>query len=248
MGSALHNFVRHFCLLALGWQATAQVYAVVLALMGIAFLVFAQPDPGHASRQQLTLAEQLAPLTELRVWRFSLYYFFVFGAFVALALWLPHYLMDVYSLDIVTAGIITSLYTIPASLFRMLGGWLSDKYGARRVMYWTLIASVVCTFFLSYPPTQYTVKGVGDIHFAFAVNLVFFVGLKFSSLDFSCPSARPRCSNTYLCITRATWVPWRGCRHGGRPWRLPVAINFRHVERRCRDLANLLHVAVCHLQ
>ena len=36
--------------------------------------------------------EQLAPLKKLQVWRFSLYYFFVFGAFVALALWLPHYL------------------------------------------------------------------------------------------------------------------------------------------------------------
>jgi MFS transporter, NNP family, nitrate/nitrite transporter len=29
------------------------------------------------------------------VWRFSLYYFFVFGAFVALALWLPRYLIGV---------------------------------------------------------------------------------------------------------------------------------------------------------
>jgi NNP family nitrate/nitrite transporter-like MFS transporter len=32
----------------------------------------------------------------VQVWRFSLYYFFVFGAFVALALWLPRYLIGVY--------------------------------------------------------------------------------------------------------------------------------------------------------
>lgn len=35
---------------------------------------------------------------------FSTYYFFVFGAFVALALWLPHYLIDVYAVDVRTAG------------------------------------------------------------------------------------------------------------------------------------------------
>jgi NNP family nitrate/nitrite transporter-like MFS transporter len=182
VGSALTNFGAPFLLLALGWQGTAQVYALVLAGAGVAFLVLARPDPTHGDvrSRRPSLAEQLAPLSELRVWRFSLYYFFVFGAFVALALWLPHYLMAVYGLDIVSAGIITSLYTIPASLFRILGGWLSDRYGARRVMYWTLTASVVCTFLLSYPPTQYIVQGIqGELRFAFAMNLVAFVLLSF---------------------------------------------------------------------
>lgn len=90
----------------------------------------------------------------------------MFGAFVALALWLPpHYLIGVYGLDIKAAGMIAALYTIPpASLFRILGGgWLSDRYGARRVMYWTFIASAVCTFLLSYPPTRYVVHGIEGI-------------------------------------------------------------------------------------
>ena len=34
---------------------------------------------------------------------------------------------------------------MPASLFRVYGGVLSDKYGARRVMYWTFGVSVVCS-------------------------------------------------------------------------------------------------------
>ena len=36
---------------------------------------------------------------------------------------------------------------------------LSDKFGARRMMYWTFLVSVVCTFILSYPPTQYIMQG-----------------------------------------------------------------------------------------
>ena len=42
----------------------------------------------------------------VRVWRFSLSYFFVFGGFVAMALWLPRYVIEAYGFDIHTAGLI----------------------------------------------------------------------------------------------------------------------------------------------
>lgn len=183
VGSAVTNFGAPFLLIALGWQGTAQVYAGVLAVMGVAFLLLAKEDPKaaeRASRKSQSFIQQMAPLRELRVWRFALYYFFVFGAFVALALWLPHFLIGVYDLDIKTAGMIAALYTIPASLFRILGGWLSDRYGARRVMYWTFIASAICTFLLSYPPTEYVIHGIdGDIRFYLGVGLIPFVVLTF---------------------------------------------------------------------
>ncbi|WP_417657230.1 nitrate/nitrite transporter [Pseudidiomarina aestuarii] len=183
VGSAVTNFGAPFLLIALGWVGTAQVYAAVLAVMGLVFILFAKEDPLTQQRRaqpQLSFMTQMAPLAELRVWRFSLYYFFVFGAFVALALWLPHYLMEVYDLSIKEAGFIAALYTIPASLFRILGGWMSDRYGARRVMYWTFIASAICTFMLSYPSTEYIVQGVhGEIRFQFEINLAAFVVLTF---------------------------------------------------------------------
>ena len=177
VGAGLTNFVAPFLLLALGWQGTALVYASVLAATGLGFILLARPDPQSGMRraEAMPLAQQLAPLAEMRVWRFSLYYFFVFGAFIALALWLPHYLMQVYGLSLAAAGTVAALYTVPASVFRILGGWLSDRYGARRVMYWTLTASVLCTFLLSYPPTRYTVTGVeGEISFSLTLNVVGF--------------------------------------------------------------------------
>ena len=61
------------------------------------------------------------------MWRFSLYYFFVFGAFVALTLWLPNYLIGVYGLNITTAGVIAAIYALPASLFQIYGGMLCDR-------------------------------------------------------------------------------------------------------------------------
>ncbi|HTN32228.1 MAG TPA: MFS transporter, partial [Pseudomonas sp.] len=129
VGAGLTNFAAPFLLLAFGWQGTALVYASVLALTGLGFILLARPDPqsGLRKAEAMPLAQQLAPLAELRVWRFSLYYFFVFGAFIALALWLPHYLMEVYGLSLAAAGMVAALYTVPASIFRILGGWLSDR-------------------------------------------------------------------------------------------------------------------------
>ena len=122
----------------------------------------------------------MEPLKNVQVWRFSLYYFFVFGAFVALALWLPRYLIGVYGLDITTAGMIGALYSIPASIFRAYGGHLSDKFGARRIMYWTFLVSVICTFILSYPPTSYVVEGIrGPVTFSTRMSLVGFIVVAF---------------------------------------------------------------------
>ena len=40
----------------------------------------------------------------MRVWRFSLYYFLVFGGYVALSLWLPKYYIDVFGLPLKDGG------------------------------------------------------------------------------------------------------------------------------------------------
>ena len=122
------------------------------------------------------MGAQLAVLRNIQVWRFALYYFFVFGAFVALALWLPRYLMGVYGLDVETAGMLAAFYSVPASLFRIYGGKLSDRYGARSVLYITFGISVLTTFMLAYPPTTYIIQGVrGPITFHTEMGLIPFL-------------------------------------------------------------------------
>ncbi len=114
----------------------------------------------------------MEPLKNVQVWRFSLFYFFVFGAFVALSLWLPQYLINVYGLDIRVAGAIAANFSVPASIFRPYEGRLADVYGARKVMYWSLLVGAAATFILSYPPTDYVVhgaKGVASFHLEMGV-------------------------------------------------------------------------------
>ncbi len=180
-GAAVTKFAAPFVMVSLGWTAVAQIWGAVLGVTAIAYFLLSKDDPDLAARKisgekPLSIRKQLEPLKNQQVWRFSLYYFVVFGAFVALALWLPQYLMGVYGLDIKAAGIIAAFFSLSASLFRAYGGMLSDKYGARKIMYATFGVSLICLFMLSYPATDYVVHGIkGDIRFSTSMSLVPFI-------------------------------------------------------------------------
>ena len=185
VGAAVTKFAAPFVLVAYGWQTVANVWAIGLLITAAIFWFTTADDPVLVARRRRgekprgTLLE-LSPLAKLQVWRFALYYFFVFGGFVALSLWLPHYLIDRYGLGIEAAGMIAVFYSVPASLFRAYGGHLSDRYGARSVMYWTFGVSLLCLFMLSYPPTDYTIHGIkGPIHFQTEMHLIPFIVLIF---------------------------------------------------------------------
>jgi NNP family nitrate/nitrite transporter-like MFS transporter len=185
VGAAVTKFLAPTVMVSYGWHMVAYVWGAVLLATAFIFLFSTKDDPDLAARKAsgvkpASLSAMMEPLKNVQVWRFSLYYFFVFGAFVALALWLPRYLIGVYGFNITTAGMIGAVYSIPASIFRAYGGHLSDKYGARKIMYWTFIVSVICTFILSYPPTDYIVQGVsGPISFRIATNVIGFMVLVF---------------------------------------------------------------------
>jgi NNP family nitrate/nitrite transporter-like MFS transporter len=183
IGTAVTTFGAPLLVNAIGWRETVQIYAAVLAASAVTFYLLTHEDPASAARAAGTikprkLADQLAPLARLQVWRFSLYYFFVFGAFVALASWLPRYYMGMYGLSLAKAGLLTTAYALPAAAFRAVGGWISDRIGARTVMYLTFIVSSLVCFALSYPATDYVVHGIkGPIPFSFEIALPAFVAL-----------------------------------------------------------------------
>jgi NNP family nitrate/nitrite transporter-like MFS transporter len=185
VGAAVTKFVAPFVMVAFGWQAVALAWAAVLAVMAVVFWFTTEDDPVLVKRRregapQRSLAAEFAPLKDIRVWRFGLYYFFAFGAFVALTLWLPRYLIGVYGFDIKMAGMVAAAYSIPASLFRAYGGSLSDKVGARTVMYWTFGVSAVATFILALPPSDVTIHGIaGSFSVPFAISPWAFIGLMF---------------------------------------------------------------------
>ena len=180
LGAAITNF-SSVLMVSLGWVTLTRIWAVALAAVAVGFYVFTRDDPqASAQRQAPSLAQQLEPMRKLQVWRFAIYYFFVFGAFVALALWLPRYYMGAYGISVGAAGMLATAFSLPGSVFRAVGGWLSDRFGARTIMYLTFGVSIVASFLLSYPTTHYVVQGIkGPIEFTLAMKLVPFAILTF---------------------------------------------------------------------
>jgi MFS transporter, NNP family, nitrate/nitrite transporter len=132
-----------------GWRFVPFVFSIGLIATAVVLVILCpKNDPRPA--QGRSLGSLLAPLAAMRVWRFGLYYVVVFGAYVALTLWLPKYYVDVYGLSLIWAGVLTSIFVFPASLLRPLGGWLSDVYGARLVTYVVFITLAVASFSLTF--------------------------------------------------------------------------------------------------
>lgn len=189
VGAAVTNFAAPFLVLAYGWEDTARIYAIVLVAMAVIFFIFAKEDPVRAAQRKtgakpVSAAKQLEPLKDIQVWRFATYYFFVFGAFVAFASFLPRYYVGAYGVPLASAGVFAGMYSLPGSVFRALGGWMSDVWGARFVMYLTFLVSLVVLFVMSYPQTTYIVQGIpladgspNPITFSFGIPLYVFVFL-----------------------------------------------------------------------
>ena len=167
VGTAVTSLAAPWLLASMDWQSVVGVYAKVMLASAVLFYLCTQPEPSPKKTAHTNWAGHLEPLRSFQVWSFSVYYFLVFGGFVALASWLPRFYIGVYEVDIRTAGLLAASFLIPATLFRSVGGYLSDRYGARRMMCISFSTCAVGLFFLSYPNTHYVVEGInGPIPFS----------------------------------------------------------------------------------
>lgn len=142
-----------------GWKILPVIYAVALVVIGIAFLIFATNK--KLENNTKSVSQMLQSLKSVRVWRFGAYYFLVFGCFVAYSQWLLPNFMNVYQTSLVMGGLFATLFSLPSGVIRAFGGYLSDKFGARKVMYWVLSSSVVLSALLMIPKMEITTTGPG---------------------------------------------------------------------------------------
>lgn len=140
------------------WRGLPKLYAGLLLVTGVVFMLATTTRLPEGSERK-SLRERLLPLKEVRVWRFGLYYFFVFGGFVGLAQWLVPYYVGAYGMTVAMAGALAACNSLPSGLIRALGGWMSDRWGARRVMYWVFGASLACCALLVFPQMEIYAPG-----------------------------------------------------------------------------------------
>ena len=142
-----------------GWRWLPIIYGCVILLMGLIFLFFTKNK--KAAQAPKSMHEMLTPLKSTRVWRFGLYYFLVFGLFVAFSQWLLPYYINVYSTTLILGGMLASAFSLPSGVIRALGGYLSDKFGARAVMHWVLLSSLIIGGLLMLPKMEILTPGKG---------------------------------------------------------------------------------------
>jgi len=111
----------------LGWQTVYAVAAVAMAIP-MAAVIFMAKEPQDID-PHAGLRAQLACLVERDGWAFSLIYAVTFGGFIGFISFLPSYYRDQFGVTKVQAGQLTMLAAFMGAGMRVVGGWLSDRFG-----------------------------------------------------------------------------------------------------------------------
>lgn len=118
------------------------VTAVLLAVYAVVAALLLREAPGRTVPEE-PLARRLAATARLGVtWQASSLYAVAFGGYVAFSVYLPTYLKTEYGLGQSDAANRMAGFVLLAVLMRPAGGWLSDRFGAVRVLAWSM--GVVC--------------------------------------------------------------------------------------------------------
>jgi MFS transporter, NNP family, nitrate/nitrite transporter len=112
------------------WAFWGLIIPVIIMLLLVWFFT---PDTPK-TKEQKTMLSSLSVLKYKHTWTLSLFYFVTFGAFVAFGIYLPSLLIDLYGFTPVDAGLRAAGFTVIATLARPIGGNLSDKIGAERIL------------------------------------------------------------------------------------------------------------------
>ncbi|MEI7520422.1 MAG: MFS transporter [Thermoleophilia bacterium] len=130
-------------------------FIVAIALIGITlalFVLFARNSPTFEPSKQK--GSFLAPLKVFKerpaAWAPTLYYFLVFGGFVAMFAFLPVFLREVHHLDKPDAAARAAGFAAVAVVGRPIGGWLADKVGAAWVLRVAFVAIAVLAVIIGF--------------------------------------------------------------------------------------------------
>ncbi len=144
VGTAVSVLIAPPLAQAFGWVAVYGIAAVAISIPMVVMIVFAkEPDDldAHAS-----FKEHIACLFEKDGWAFSLIYAVTFGGFIGLCTFLPTYYYDQFGVSKVQAGQLTMLAAFMGAAVRVLGGWISDRWGGVNTL--NLVLSTVAVTLL----------------------------------------------------------------------------------------------------
>jgi NNP family nitrate/nitrite transporter-like MFS transporter len=127
---------------ALGWRWAMVIPGIALFIMGFVYYFATQDTPDGNFKElraagKLAKAEKgsgsfLAAAKDYRVWALFFLYAACFGIELTINSTAALYFIDYFQLDVVTAGLVASLFGLMNIFARSLGGILSDRFAKNR--------------------------------------------------------------------------------------------------------------------
>lgn len=159
--------------------------AVPFIVTAVALLIYAllamllmknHPDWQPSERQ---IGRQMVETMKLPfTWQACYLYALSFGGYVAFSVYLPTYLMNAYGLEAADASMRMAGFVIAAVLMRPIGGILSDKFGAIRILLSSYTVVFLCALAIATNPR---LEGLGTVAFLLmAVGLGLGTGAVFA--------------------------------------------------------------------
>ena len=160
IGQSLAAYGSPVLAAAIGFKWGFCTFGVLLTIWLVIFAIFARNAPTRGPAK--SVAEIVRPLNDNRSWVLSLYYFLTFGGFVAMAVYLPTLLTEVFRLTPQDAGFRTAGFVVLATAMRPVGGVLADKVGGRAILKWVFPATAVMAILLACPlMSTFTIGALG---------------------------------------------------------------------------------------
>ena len=145
------------------WRMVFYIFAAITLIWGVVFYFTARDAEVAVAAKPKSLMENLSILKKSKIaWVLSLFYFLTFGGFVALALYLPTFLKEIFNLSATDAGARTAGFVLLATLMRPVGGILADKIGGARVLIGVFATIAALSLLLSFASiVPFTIGALG---------------------------------------------------------------------------------------
>lgn len=134
VGQSLAAFGAPLLFAHVGLRNTFWSFAGLLAVWTVIFFSCAKDAPRTGPPK--SFVQMVRPLSDKMSWVLSFFYFLTFGGFVAMSIYLPMFLTELFKLTPQDAGFRTAGFVLLATAMRPIGGWLSDKVGGLTILFW----------------------------------------------------------------------------------------------------------------
>lgn len=152
-GTAISGFLTPSLYNAFGFVATTYLVAVLLVIIAIVIFLFAHEAPTWRASKVSALAQTTLALKQRLTWDLSSIYIVSFGAYVAFGVYLPVILHTKHNLSLTDAAARAAVFVLIATLARPVGGYLSDHYGAKKIIPPALLLIFLLAMFIAFQNT-----------------------------------------------------------------------------------------------